>query len=181
MEINEKFCPVCKNKNDRNAIICIYCGAFLAQHPSDSTATAKDGNDPMAASVVLLKPPVDDPLIPEDGIAIYAAGTSQPVYLRFDKELIFGRKADDIPDDNLLDLTKLGGYQMGLSRRHAMIRRAEDGYEIMDLSSTNGSWLNDERLVPNKPYRLASGSQLRFGRMRLLILYHPVPKSRKTE
>jgi pSer/pThr/pTyr-binding forkhead associated (FHA) protein len=60
-----------------------------------------------------------------------------------------------------------------------MIRRAGTGFEIVDLASTNGSWLNDERLVPNKPYPLANGSQLRFGRMRLLVLFHlPLGKKR---
>lgn len=118
-------------------------------------------------------------MIPDDGIAVYAAGTSKPVYLRFDKELIFGRKADEPSDGNLLDLTEIGGYQMGISRRHAMIRRGEAGYELIDLASTNGSWLNDERLSPKKPYPLASGAQLRFGRMRLLILYRTVKKKKK--
>jgi pSer/pThr/pTyr-binding forkhead associated (FHA) protein len=90
--------------------------------------------------------------------------------------LIFGRKSDEPSDVPILDLTELGGYQMGLSRRHAMIRRTEEGYEIIDLYSTNGSWLNDERMMPNKPYRLTNGSQLQFGRMRLLVLYNPRKK-----
>jgi pSer/pThr/pTyr-binding forkhead associated (FHA) protein len=41
----------------------------------------------------------------------------------------------------------------------------------IDLAGTNGSWLNDKRLTPNKPYSLANGSQLRFGQMQLLFLY----------
>lgn len=176
MEINEKFCPVCKNKNERNAIVCIHCGASLESHRLDSPATTKNAEVPEIVSAKIANPPIDDALIPDDGIAIYAAGTSKPVYLRFDKELIFGRRGEEPSDGALLDLSELGGYQMGISRRHAMIRRGEPGYEIIDLASTNGSWLNDERLVPNKPYPLKSGAQLRFGRMRLLILYHSPKK-----
>jgi len=81
-------------------------------------------------------------------------------------------KITDSPVDDFLDLSELGGHQAGISRRHAMIRRGEDGYEIVDLSSTNGSWLNDKRLIPYKPVPLASGSQLRFGLLRLLVLHH---------
>lgn len=125
--------------------------------------------------------PIDDSLIPEDGIAIYAAGTSKPIYLRFERELVFGRPSEGQSGETLLDLSELGGYQMGISRRHAKIRRTEEGYEIMDLASTNGSWLNDERLIPNKSYPLPSGAQLRFARMRLLVLYHPKPKKKSTE
>ena len=181
LEIKEKFCPVCKNKNERDAIVCIRCGASLDYRHPESIATTRNAEVPEAISTKIADAPIDNALIPDDGIAIYAAGTSKPVYLRFEKELVFGRKADEPSDGNLLDLSEIGGYQMGISRRHAMIRRGEAGYELIDLASTNGSWLNDERLSPNKPYPLSSGSQLRFGRMRLLILYHSVSKRKKTE
>jgi len=177
LEINEKFCPVCKNKNDRNAIVCVHCGASLDLHRPDWAATTRNAELP-EVSKRIADSPIEEELIPEDGIAVYVAGTSKPVYLRFEKELIFGRRGDEAPAGNLLDLSELGGYQMGISRRHAMIRRGENGYELLDLASTNGSWLNDERLVPNRPYPLASGAQLRFGRMRLLILYHTVSKKK---
>ena len=73
----------------------------------------------------------------------------------------------------LFDLAPLGGYHLGLSRRHAVIWRNQHGYEVLDLGSVNGTWLNDERLIPHKPYPLASGSHLRVGRMRLLVVYRP--------
>jgi len=65
---------------------------------------------------------------------------------------------------------------MGVSRRHAIIRRAEFGFEIIDLTSRNGTWLNEKQLVPNRPYPFASGAQVRLGRMRLLIVYHVAGK-----
>jgi pSer/pThr/pTyr-binding forkhead associated (FHA) protein len=67
---------------------------------------------------------------------------------------------------------------MGLSRRHALIRQTVSGYEIIDLASTNGTWLNDERLVPYTPYPLQSGSQLRLSRIRLFI-FHRLAAERK--
>ncbi|HEY5730840.1 MAG TPA: FHA domain-containing protein [Anaerolineales bacterium] len=180
MEKNEIFCPVCKNKNERDAIFCNFCGSLLEIPPWNSAATTKTTNAVGIGSKKIADSLIDEALIPEDGIAIYLAGTPKPLYLHFDKELVLGRKSDKAPEDSLLDLTKMGGYQMGLSRRHAIIRRAETGYEIMDLSSTNGSWMNDEKLVPNQPYPLKSGAQLRFGRLRLLILYNPVSKKKTT-
>lgn len=181
MENQEVFCPVCKSKNERDAVNCKHCGELLEYHPWDSSATTVNTNAVNTISTKIAESNIDDTLIPEDGIAIYAEGSPNPIYLYFDKELVFGRKHEDGFDDTLLDLTKMDGYQLGISRQHAMIRRVETGYEIIDLASTNGSWLNDERLVPNQTYRLASGSQLRFGRMRLLVLYNPVSKRKKTE
>jgi len=173
LDINEIFCSVCKNKNERNAVFCKHCGAALGYRPGEPAATTVNTGGLEKNGVKLPDSVIDKELIPEDGIAIYAAGTSKPIYLHFDKELVFGRTSDkDEFDESLIDLTSLGGFQMGISRRHAVINRTEDGYVVTDLSSTNGSWLNNERLMPNKSYPLASGSQLRFGRMQVLILYH---------
>ncbi|MEP0804568.1 MAG: FHA domain-containing protein [Chloroflexota bacterium] len=178
MEFKEKFCPVCKNKNDRDAVVCVHCGASFDLYPPETGVTTKNADIPGLIPEEILNAPIQKELIPEDGIAVYVAGSAKPVYLRFDTELIFGRKAEEPSDAPILDLTELGGYQMGISRRHAMIRRTEEGYELIDLFSTNGSWLNEERMMPNRPYRLTSGTQLRFGRMRLLVFYNPRKKKK---
>ena len=41
----------------------------------------------------------------------------------------------------------------GLSRIHAAIRRREDGFEIIDLQSRNGTWVNGERIRGSKVLR----------------------------
>jgi pSer/pThr/pTyr-binding forkhead associated (FHA) protein len=136
----------------------------------DAVATTRNadlGNNPSETIEDLL---LDKTLIPLDGIAVYIAGTAKPVFLNSHDEFIIGRKVEETSDP-FFDLTNLGGYLLGLSRRHAKVRRTALGYEIMDLSSTNGTWLNDERLSPHKPYPLTSGSQLRLGRMRFVILF----------
>jgi pSer/pThr/pTyr-binding forkhead associated (FHA) protein len=123
---------------------------------------------------------IDEALLPIGRIALYLAGTSEPVFLSPEKEFVIGRKVEEEgTTEAFLDLAKLGGYQMGLSKRHAMVRRAENGYEVIDLSSRNGTWLNDVQLMPDKPYPLASGSQLRLARMRLLVLYRPVLEAKQ--
>ena len=63
--------------------------------------------------------------------------------------------------------------------QHAVIHWTEHGYEMLDLGSANGTWLNEERLVPHKYYPLASGSHLRLGSMRLFVLYHPVAETKQ--
>ena len=49
----------------------------------------------------------------------------------------------------------LGGIQHALRR---------GGYILEDLGSTNGSWINGERMVQNAPMRIQSSDTLRFGR-----------------
>jgi hypothetical protein len=110
-------------------------------------------------------------MIPEDGVAIYAAGSLKPYYLHIKDGIVIGRKKGEGTLENFLDLSDLDGYDMGISRRHAKIQHTENGYEIIDLSSTNGTWMNEERLVPDKPYPLKNGAQVRLGRLRLLVTH----------
>ncbi len=178
LKTSGKFCPVCKHKNAYTASVCSTCGALLEENPTNKVAITENTGGQSNVPAENAGSFIDAALIPEGGIGIYAAGTFKPYYLPVDRELVIGRKAETT-SDAMLDLSDLDAFNMGLSRRHAMIRRTESGFEVVDLSSRNGTWLNAERLVPNKPYPFASGSQLRIGNMRLFIMYQTVLKGTK--
>ena len=180
LNISGKFCPICKKKNMRTATVCSYCGALLDEGFTAAVATTKNTGEVVSVPTENLGSFVDAKLIPEGGIGIYAAGSLKPYYLCMDRDLIIGRKVETT-SEAILDLSDLDAFNMGLSRRHAMIRRTESGFEITDLSSTNGTWLNSERLVPNRSYPFTSGSQIRVGRLRLFIMYHIVLKGTKNK
>jgi hypothetical protein len=176
LDISAKFCPVCKNKNDRDAIICVHCGASLETfYPESATTRTTDVQTTFTGKVGEWL--YDESAVPAGSIAIYVEGAPKPIFLSSEKEIIVGRKVEET-SQVILDLSTLGGYHLGLSRLHAVIRRAEHGYEIMDFGSSNGTWLNDERLIPHRPYPLTNGSQLRLARMRLFIVYHPLPETK---
>ena len=48
-----------------------------------------------------------------------------------------------------------------VSRRHAVVAEGPDGFTIEDLGSTNGTWVNGERIERRE--RLRAGDELRFG------------------
>ena len=48
-----------------------------------------------------------------------------------------------------------------LSRRHAAVRPAGDGYEVEDLDSLNGTYVNGRRI--DGPTRLAGGDAIKLG------------------
>ena len=173
MDTLERLCPVCRNKNEDSALVCAHCGAWLDGNPTRAVAIpeniAVQANVPLAHMDV----PIDVSLIPADGLGIYVAGEVKPYFLHIYKELIIGRTLDATMEA-VLDLSELNAVNMGVSRQHAIIRRTQTGFEVIDLSSSNGTWLNKERLVPNKPYPFASRSRLTIGRMQLLIIYRPV-------
>jgi uncharacterized protein YkwD len=55
-----------------------------------------------------------------------------------------------------------------ISRRHATITRTAGGFVLADLGSTNGTFVNDERV--RGPTTLTRGDQIRFGALRFAFL-----------
>jgi hypothetical protein len=168
-----KICPICQTENEATAQECQNCGALLTDISTDLVANPDISNAP----VLDVGSFIDTSMIPEGGIGIHVIGAPKPYYLHIYKELIIGRPMDATLEA-VLDLSDLAAYSMGVSRRHAKLLRTATGFEIMDLGSRNGSWLNGERLIPLKPYPLVSGSQLLIGRMRLLLVYHTSSEKR---
>lgn len=54
-----------------------------------------------------------------------------------------------------------------VSRRHAEVRRTDDGYEVADVGSLNGTYLNRERV---ERATLTDGDELQIGTFKLLFL-----------
>ena len=170
MNVSDRLCPVCKNKNEMEAILCGHCGAVLDDPFMDPGAKTRTTDMPALDPEKFKGWSLDETAVPEGGIAIYLEGLFNPAYIDTKGEFVIGRQADTT-SESLLDLAPFGGYHLGLSRRHAIIRRIDDRCEVLDLGSVNGTWLNNERLVPHKAYPLPSGSHLRLGSMRLTVLY----------
>ena len=176
MNVSENVCPVCKNRNELEAIVCGNCGAVL-DDPFMDPGAKTNTTDMQAVTAERIRDwSIDKAAVPVGGIAVYLEGKFNPAYIDTKEEFVIGRKVGTTSDVSL-DLSPLGGYGLGISRRHAVIRRTERGYEVLDLGSVNGTWLNNERLVPHKSYPLTSGSHLRFGSMRLFVLYRPLTES----
>jgi pSer/pThr/pTyr-binding forkhead associated (FHA) protein len=164
-----QFCPVCKFRNEPGALICGYCGAMLEiVHDERPTTSRLDGDSQLFSDSE--KNPFDTALVPPTGLGIYLENTA-PVTIIEEKEFILGRKVEGT-GGLVVDLIPFGAFQMGVSRKHAMVRETKGGYELTDLNSTNGTWIEEKQLLPNQPYPLASGATIRLGRMRLLVLYN---------
>jgi diguanylate cyclase (GGDEF)-like protein len=53
-----------------------------------------------------------------------------------------------------------------LSRAHAQVLKKESGrFYVSDLNSTNGTYLNDQKLMPGKPIEVKNGDLLRMGNL----------------
>ncbi|MBL8165840.1 MAG: GAF domain-containing protein [Anaerolineae bacterium] len=88
-------------------------------------------------------------------------------------EAVLGRD-QDVP--GFRELFSAGDENnLGVSRKHALLRPTESKLYLVDLGSTNGTRINGHAIGANIPYSVANGDIVRLGRMEftLHILKHP--------
>jgi pSer/pThr/pTyr-binding forkhead associated (FHA) protein len=149
-------------------IFCSECGASLMSA------------DPRRETTTSLKKPTDGlPSVVEDaphtvvaaptalggapGISMVVINSGRRISLEVGEELLVGRKDNQrgiYPD---IDLGLDGGYDAGVSRRHAIITPVAAGYTLEDLASANGTFINGRRLPAQTPTPIANGDELKFG------------------
>ena len=85
--------------------------------------------------------------------------------------LLIGRRneqSDFVPD---IDLYPYAGYLLGVSRRHARIYQQDNRLMIEDLGSSNGTFINGERIAPNNPVPLYDGVEVSLGKLHFTVRF----------
>jgi hypothetical protein len=109
----------------------------------------------------------------EDSATLHIVGAPIMLSLSLDKPIVLGRKI--LPgNEERLDLSEFNAFQHGISRRHCQLQRQGKRLILMDLGSSNGTYLNDERLLPYTHYIVAHGDYLVLGTLGLEILFDHV-------
>jgi len=86
------------------------------------------------------------------------------------EEAILGRSHNSNKIQPAVDLSKFGGTSCGTSRLHASLRRKDHKWWIEDLGSSNGTWVNGERLAPFTPYQLTGNNQVLLANLEVGII-----------
>lgn len=94
-------------------------------------------------------------------LVVKAGGVIGTAYALENAEIHIGR---DAQNDIVI-------AEADISRRHARLTRSEHGYVIEDLGSTNGTFINGQRLTT--PYALRPGDEVRLG-PKVVLMYEQV-------
>ncbi|MBN1565788.1 MAG: FHA domain-containing protein [Anaerolineae bacterium] len=94
-----------------------------------------------------------------------------PVEIEVEADFIIGRASQETNEMPDLDLIPYGALDKGVSRRHLVIMKREDTLHVMDLESTNGTYLNGVWMYPNQPRVLRDGDELMLGSLVLRIKF----------
>ena len=147
-------CPQCGHRNPLGSRFCSSCGGGL------------DGGEPHTTKSVTI--PIDSAaeeveielgeLPPGVGMLVVTRGPNSGSRYALDVELVTaGRHPDSVIF--LDDIT--------VSRRHAEVRQVTGGYQVTDVGSLNGTYLNRERV---ETAMLTDGDELQIGTFKLLFL-----------
>jgi pSer/pThr/pTyr-binding forkhead associated (FHA) protein len=85
-------------------------------------------------------------------------------------EFTMGRLSEGQPIMPDIDLTPYQAYASGVSRLHAVVKRDPDRVVIMDLGSSNGTYLNGRRLNPHTEEMLKHGDVIALGKLKIQVL-----------
>ena len=149
----ESNCSVCGASVLSDQVFCASCGAAL-QTP--------------AAAAAAPEPVVAEPVAPQGPyIEIVDSGAQIPLVEQ--AELLIGR-LDEIsgisPD---IDMTPHRGEEGGVSRRHARLIHEGGNWFILDLDSTNGTYVNGLELQPKTRHALNDGDNLSLGDVEVIL------------
>jgi len=164
-------CSNCKNHEPTGALFCSECGIQLVKTQVPTTQKIELESDDMGAGPVSGQ----SSSRPSDHwISLHLVDSGQIIQISDRADFSLGRISDKQPIMPDIDLTPYQAFDHGVSRLHAVIRRADNQAVVMDLGSSNGSYLNGARLIANVESPLAQGDLLALGKLKIQIFLNLV-------
>ena len=168
-----QVCTNCQSKQFDGTIFCADCGASLAPVSRRETTMSLGKRGPIGD---LAPPPISVPApAPAAGgpkITLQIMNSGRRINLDIGDDLLIGRKDNArgiFPD---VDLGLDGGYDAGVSRRHAILAHKQNDYTVEDLGSSNGTFLNGRRLAPQTPTTIEHSDELKCGTLLIRVEFH---------
>jgi hypothetical protein len=100
-------------------------------------------------------------------VLLSSTAPDKPIGIEIGRDAIIGRARDDFKPD--IDLAPYGALELGISRRHAMLRPTKDNLLLTDVGSSNGTLHNRERIRVGQPKALENGDIISFAAMHLRV------------
>jgi hypothetical protein len=175
------ICKECGFENRVGTMYCEECGRTLA----DVTVMVAKPIIPQPVLDTMIPPaplpepppaPVEtEPIVrPSWGTAqlsqkslvlIHFQDTARTLEIKPAKKLVIGRFDHTSPTNPDIDLAPYGALEKGVSRQHAALELKEETLVLTDLGSSNGTFLNGQRLGANQSRVLRDGDEIKFGKI----------------
>lgn len=163
------ICPNCQHKEMSGAIYCSKCGAQLidvtsATHKIHTAEARQEAQRDTGRT----QPPLPAHL--QSWISLNMIESGQILPLADRTEFTLGRSEEGQPIGPDVDLSLHNAYANGVSRLHAVLKLIQEQIVIVDLGSSNGTYLNGIRLPPYVETPVAHGDVIYLGKLKMQVL-----------
>jgi hypothetical protein len=163
------ICTNCQHKNVAGTMFCVECGAQL---DGIDTLVTQAITDEQIAEELTKKSPRPEPVsAPANSwISLHLMDSGKILPLASRNEFTLGRLSEGQPIMPDIDLTPYQAYASGVSRLHAVVKRDASRVMVMDLGSSNGTYINGRRINPHMEESLGHGDIVALGKLKIQIL-----------
>jgi pSer/pThr/pTyr-binding forkhead associated (FHA) protein len=155
------ICPNCQHKEMSGAIYCSKCGAQLIDMPIETQKINTETRQEISGDG-RIQPQLTTSI--QDLVQRSRTGRSA-LADRSNSAALVGTTI--VPD---VDLTPHNAYGSGVSRLHAVLKMIQEKVFIMDLGSSNGTFLNGKRLSPYVETAVNHGDVVYLGKLKMQVL-----------
>ena len=161
-------CPNCRHEELNGTVYCSNCGAQLIDaHLSTHKIQTAERNI-VERENQLVSPPKSAQS--QSKITLSLVDTGQILPLADRSEFTLGRSAEGQPIIPDVDLSPFEAYANGVSRLHSAIKIIDTNVVIVDLGSSNGTYVNGARLSPYAETPVSHGDLIYLGKLKFQIL-----------
>ena len=104
-------------------------------------------------------------------IKLHVVGMPAPIVVQLKPAIILGRADKDTASEMNVDLTLFGAAEYGVSRQHCVLELLRKTVMLTDLGSTNGTFLNGQRVLPQQRRVVRDNDEIRLGKMIIHIYF----------
>jgi pSer/pThr/pTyr-binding forkhead associated (FHA) protein len=165
--VSNHLCKECHTPYTIGALFCDECGRNLL---ADKNNILDDDVDFYLHAEAPIGPPAAPGALARN-IEFVILNSGRRVTLPLAGEIRIGRTDPDRDTNPNLDLSDDDGATLGVSRLHASLQSTENGVILVDLDSTNGTFLHEEGLVAQIPSQLNNGDIFRLGELQVQIFF----------
>jgi hypothetical protein len=162
------ICPNCQHEEINGAVYCSKCGAQLIDAQLSTQRIQTVERSKFEHSGDQIPPPISVPMQSWISLHIIESGKILPLADR--TEFTLGRSAEGQPIIPDVDLSPYDAFSNGVSRLHAAIKLVNNRTIIVDLGSSNGTYLNGLRLTPYFETPVSHGDMILLGKFKLQVL-----------
>ena len=161
-------CSNCQYKNVTGAMFCAECGAQL--DGIDTLITQAITDDQIAEELAKKGRPEPAQTPVNSWISLHLMDSGKILPLASRNEFTLGRLSEGQPIMPDIDLTPYQAYASGVSRLHAVVKRDANRVLVMDLGSSNGTYVNGRRINPHVEEALSHGDIVALGKLKIQVL-----------